>query len=130
MCRWPSRKKEQVSGIWMNRQAIIWQNAPSFYHIFSNRALDEVLSEQQQASLRIGADHIGLRTSGVMLDKEETKLWRNALTRNMTDRGLWQVNERMYPLFGAHYSVPLLICLPILFPVNMKCGFCMCRIIS
>ena len=29
-----SRKKEQVSGIWMNRQAIIWQNAPSFFIIF------------------------------------------------------------------------------------------------
>ena len=45
------RKKERASGIWMNRQTIIWQNAPSFYHIFSNRTLDEVLSEEQQARL-------------------------------------------------------------------------------
>ena len=103
-----SRKKEQVSGIWMNRQAIIWQNAPSFYHIFSNRALDEVLSEQQQASLRIGADHIGLRTGEVGLSLEETKLWRNALTRNMTDRGLWQVNEQNVSIIrGALFRAPV-----------------------
>ena len=103
-----SRKKEQVSGIWMNRQAIIWQNAPSFYHIFSNRALDEVLSEQQQASLRIGADHIGLRTGEVGLSLEETKLWRNALTRNMTDRGLWQVNEQNVSIIrGTLFRAPV-----------------------
>ena len=31
-----SRRKQQVSGIWMNMNTIVWQNAPSFYHIFSN----------------------------------------------------------------------------------------------
>ena len=46
-----SRKKELVSGIWMNRKTVVWQNAPSFYHIFSNRALDEVLSAEQTESL-------------------------------------------------------------------------------
>ena len=103
-----SRKKEQVSGIWMNRQTIIWQDAPSFYHIFSNRALNSVLSEQQQASLQIGADHIGLRTSDAGLNPEETKLWRSALTRNMTDRGLWQVNEQNVSIIrGALFRAPV-----------------------
>ena len=103
-----SRKKEQVSGIWMNRQAIIWQNAPSFYYIFSNRALDEVLSEQQQASLNVGADHIGLRTGEAGLSLEEIKLWRSALTRNMTDRGLWQVNEQNVSIIrGALFRAPV-----------------------
>ena len=30
-----SRKKEQVSGIWINRQTVNWKNAPSFYHLYS-----------------------------------------------------------------------------------------------
>ena len=102
------RKKERASGIWMNRQTIIWQNAPSFYHIFSNRTLDEVLSEEQQARLRIGAEHIGLRTGEAMLDKEKAKLWRNALTRNMTDRGLWQLNENYVSIIrGALFRAPV-----------------------
>ena len=102
------RKKERASGIWMNRQTIIWQNAPSFYHIFSNRTLDEVLSEEQRARLRIGAEHIGLRSSEVMLDKEKAKLWRNALTRNMTDRGLWQLNENYVSIIrGALFRAPV-----------------------
>ena len=102
------RKKERASGIWMNRQTIIWQNAPSFYHIFSNRTLDEVLSEEQQARLRIGAEHIGLRTSEVMLDKEKAKSWRNALTRNMAERGLWKLNERNVSIMrGALFRAPV-----------------------
>ena len=102
------RKKERASGIWMNRQTIIWQNAPSFYHIFSNRTLDEVLSEEQQARLRLGAAHIGLRTGEAMLDKEKAKLWRNALTRNMTDRGLWQLNENYVSIIrGALFRAPV-----------------------
>lgn len=102
------RKKERASGIWMNRQTIIWQNAPSFYHIFSNRTLDEVLSEEQQARLRIGAEHIGLRTSEVMLDKEKAKAWRSALTRNMTERGLWKLNERNVSIIrGALFRAPV-----------------------
>ena len=92
----------------MNRQTIIWQNAPSFYHIFSNRPLDEVLSEKQQASLRIGPEHIGLRAVEARLTNEEAKLWRGALTRNMTERGLWQLNEKNVSIIrGALFRAPV-----------------------
>jgi uncharacterized protein (TIGR02186 family) len=102
------RKKERASGIWMNKQTIVWQNSPSFYHIFSNRTLDKVLSRDQQVRLRIGAEHIGLRTSKVMLDKEKAKAWRSALTRNMTERGLWKLNERNVSIMrGALFRAPV-----------------------
>ena len=102
------RKKERASGIWMNKQTIVWQNSPSFYHIFSNRTLDKVLSKDQQVRLRIGAEHIGLRTSEVMLDKEKAKAWRSALTRNMTERGLWKLNERNVSIMrGALFRAPV-----------------------
>lgn len=102
------RKKERASGIWMNKQTIVWQNAPSFYHIFSNRKLDTVLSKDQQGRLRIGAEHIGLRTSEVMLDKEKAKAWRSALTRNMAERGLWKLNERNVSIMrGALFRAPV-----------------------
>ena len=102
------RKKERASGIWMNKQTIVWQNTPSFYHIFSNRTLDKVLSEDQQVRLRIGAEYIGLRTSEVMLDKEKAKVWLSALTRNMTARGLWELNERNVSIMrGALFRAPV-----------------------
>ena len=102
------RKKERASGIWMNKQTIVWQNAPSFYHIFSNRKLDKVLSKDQQVRLRIGAEHIGLRNSEVMLDKEKAKAWRSALTRNMAERGLWKLNERNVSIMrGALFRAPV-----------------------
>ena len=37
-----SRKKERISGIWINRQTINWKNAPSFYHILSSRPIDQI----------------------------------------------------------------------------------------
>ena len=103
-----SRKKELVSGIWMNRQTVVWQNAPSFYHIFSNRPLDEVLSAKQQKALRIGAAHLGLRTGDLRLSAADTTLWRDALARNMTARGLWQVNDEQVSIIrGALFRAPV-----------------------
>ena len=102
------RKKERASGIWMNKQTILWQNAPSFYHIFSNRALDEILSEEQQANLHIGAEHIGLRSSEAILDEEKVTLWRRALIRSMTERGLWHLNEKNVSIIrGALFRAPV-----------------------
>ena len=111
------RKKERASGIWMNKQTIVWQNAPSFYHIFSNRTLDKVLSKDQQVRLRIGAENIGLRTSEVMLDKEKAKAWRSALTRNMAERGLWRLNERNVSIMGG-----ALFRAPVYLPANIVPG--------
>ena len=103
-----SRKKELVSGIWMNRKTVVWQNAPSFYHIFSNRALDEVLSADQQKLLRIGADNLGLRTGDVRLNPADLRVWRGALARNMTARGLWQVNDGQVSIIrGALFRTPV-----------------------
>ena len=103
-----SRRKELVSGIWMNRQTVVWQNAPSFYHIFSNRPLDEVLSAGQQKTLRIGAANLGLRTSDVRLNAEDMTVWRDALARNMTARGLWQINDEQVSIIrGALFRTPV-----------------------
>ena len=103
-----SRKKELVSGIWMNRKTVVWQNAPSFYHIFSNRALNEVLSPDKQQALRIGADNLGLRTADLKQSDEEMRLWRRALARNMTTRGLWQVNDEQVSIIrGALFRTPV-----------------------
>ena len=55
-----SRKKERVSGIWINTQTVQWRNAPSFYHILSSRPLTQILSDDKLKELRIGYQHLGL----------------------------------------------------------------------
>ena len=106
--RLASRKKEPVSGIWMNRKTVVWQNAPSFYHIFSNRALDEVLSAEQQKALRIGADNLGLRSADLRPSDEDLGLWLRALARNMAARGLWQINDEQVSIIrGALFRTPV-----------------------
>ena len=66
------------------------------------------MSKDQQVRLRIGAENIGLRTSEPMLDKEKAKAWRSALTRNMTERGLWKFNEGNVSIIqGALFRTPV-----------------------
>ena len=67
-----------------------------------------MLSREQLTSLQIGPEHIGLRTGNVGLTKKEAALWREALIRNMTERGLWQVNEQNVSIIrGALFRTPV-----------------------
>ena len=36
------RRKEKRAGIWVNGETFIWQQAPSFYHMFSTNQLDAI----------------------------------------------------------------------------------------
>ncbi len=88
-----SRKKEQVSGIWINRQTVNWKNAPSFYHLYSTRPIKEILSPASQSDLSIGYRNLGLKPQKLRLPENELAGWLEALNRNMIDRGLWQRHD-------------------------------------
>ena len=88
-----SRKKEQVSGIWINRQTVNWKNAPSFYHLYSTRPIKEILSPASQSDLSIGYRNLGLKPQKLRLPENELASWIEALNRNMIDRGLWQRHD-------------------------------------
>ncbi|MGC6516443.1 MAG: TIGR02186 family protein [Candidatus Puniceispirillaceae bacterium] len=85
-----TRRKEKVSGIWINTESVIWKNAPSYYQIFSNRPLSDIISVSEQNRLKIGYKHLPLTTQPTSLSKEEVDgEWRDALARTMNDANLW-----------------------------------------
>ena len=99
-----SRKKERVSGIWINTQTVQWRNAPSFYHLFSTRPLTEIAGSEALGDARIGADTLGLRMaqaaggnnghgagddSVIGAPVAGTAAQTEGLARNMTRMGLW-----------------------------------------
>lgn len=88
-----SRRKERVSGIWINRETVNWKNAPSFYHILSSRPVADIASDQLQADLKIGYRHLGLRAAEPLADGQNVRDWQDALYRNMTGKGLWRTEE-------------------------------------
>ena len=112
-----SRKKEQVSGIWINRQTVNWKNAPSFYHLYSTRPIKEILSPASQSDLSIGYRNLGLKPQKLRLPENELAGWIEALNRNMIDRGLWQHHDG-----GVSINRGVLFRTPVTLPANILPG--------
>jgi uncharacterized protein (TIGR02186 family) len=84
------RRKDRVSGIWVNREAVEWQQIPSYYHLFSNRPLDQIMPAADRKRLRIGPENLRfVRAAGKAGGGAEQAEWRAALIRNMQEAGLW-----------------------------------------
>ena len=106
-----TRRKEKVGGIWVNTAAVTWKNAPSYYQIFSNRSLDDIISSSEQDRLKIGYKHLPLLTEETSLSKDALDSeWRDALARTMNNANLWRTHDNAVSLTrGALFrlDVPL-----------------------
>ncbi len=112
-----SRKKEQVSGIWVNTQTVMWQNVPSFYRLLSTRPKDRILSEALQAEYRIGQDYIPLQSEIAFIFQLERREWQEALQRNMRALGLWETRDGDVELIqGSLFRAPIIM------PANIMPG--------
>lgn len=55
------RQKSKVAGIWVNRDAVIFDSVPGYYAVLSNRPLDEIASASVLGRNRIGLEHLDFR---------------------------------------------------------------------
>lgn len=108
-----SRKKQRVSGIWINTSSVLWKNAPSYYHILSSEPISSILTDTARDRYEIGYDYLPLRwDSGTIPNKIVRDVWKPALARNMNDSGLWAVHEGEVKilrdaLFRASVALPV-----------------------
>lgn len=102
-----TRRKEKVGGIWVNTEAVIWKNAPSYYQIFSNRPLSDILTDSEQNRLKVGYQHLPLTTEPTELSKADLSgPWLHALARTMGDANLWREDgEAVSVMRGALFRV-------------------------
>ena len=80
--RLAQRRRDKVAGIWVNVETNIWENAPSFYHVFSTRPIAEIATPDTLRAARIGARSLPLeftRQGGAQNAHEESA---NATTAN------------------------------------------------
>ena len=101
------RRKEKKAGIWVNVETFIWQQAPSFYHMFSTAAFDRIADADVRRSAEIGPASGGLMlVAGTNVNRgyegggdertttaeptRGTSEQEAGLRRNMTANGLWQ----------------------------------------
>ena len=106
-----TRRKDKVGGIWVNTQSVIWKNAPSYYQIFSNRALDKIIPTSEQNRLKIGYRHLPLLTRETDIAPADlNSTWRDALARTLTAANLWKTHDDAVTMTGGalfRLDVPL-----------------------
>ena len=122
------RRKEQRAGIWVNVETWVWQQVPSFYHIFATRQLDEIATRDALMNVGIGRSALELKlvagesgggnghgggaptaTNGAIIVGTEAQT--ADLDRNMQGIGLWAKQENAIStqqdmLFRANLALP------------------------
>lgn len=101
------RKKEKIGGIWVNNENQTIRNIPGYYVLGSTRPVDEFLSEEKQKELGLGLDNLTFANA----NNEEYPEYKEALIRNMKDRGLYletsgNVTVKNEILFRANLAFP------------------------
>lgn len=76
------RRKEQVAGLWINRQEVHFATVPSFYHVLSGEPLNAWLSADMRRNYEIGTDFLDIRPIGAE-SPAEGAAFREALIRNL-----------------------------------------------
>lgn len=87
------RRKERVSGIWINRQSMTFPRAPTFYAVAASDALSEIVPETVARKYQIGLDHLVLTPAGSP-PAARVRLYRSSLIRNMIKRDLYKPGLR------------------------------------
>jgi len=121
------RRKEQRAGIWINGETVIWQQAPSFYHMFSTSGFDAIAEPAALKKAMVGplsanlqfvrggrggdAGHADTETSSTGPVEAGTGDKQEGLRRNMEANGLWRtmpssIVTQQDMLFRAGLALP------------------------
>ncbi len=76
------RRKEQLAGVWLNRDPVRFEGVLGFYALAATRPIYDIASEPLLARLEIGTEHIRFKTASG-LDDSVLEPYRKAIVRNM-----------------------------------------------
>ena len=110
------RRKDRVVGIWMNQDAVEFQDAPSFYLVASSRPLDEIAPKNFRELHQIGLDVLRL-TPTAARPENEIEPFREALVRNRRREGLYSDSTDAMKFLGKR-----LFSTSVHFPANVPEG--------
>ena len=85
-------RKARVLGIWVNADSRVFENAPAYLAVLSNRPLEEITSAETLRRLQLGLDNISLpqRASVNIADAASDDPFRVAFIKIKTDHELYR----------------------------------------
>ena len=106
------RKKEKVAGVWVNKDAVTFDDVPGYYAVASSRPLSEITSAELMDRDSIGIDHLKLpviNDGGMAPDTVAD--FRAAIIRQQRQAHLYSSNPHgvtllAQTLFRANFAFP------------------------
>jgi uncharacterized protein (TIGR02186 family) len=112
-------RKQSFFGIWVNADFRVFENAPSYLAVLSNRPLDAIANRQLLRRLQLGLDNVLLlqRASPEIADASRDDPFRQAFLQLQTDHKLYRENPT-----GVTFLTPALYQASIPLPAEAPIG--------
>jgi uncharacterized protein (TIGR02186 family) len=112
-------RKERVLGIWVNADSRVFENAPAYLAVLSNRPLDAITSAELLRRLQLGLDNVPLpqRASFNIADSSSDDPFRVAFIKLKADQGLYREVSN-----GVTFLTPALFRASIPLPAEVAIG--------
>lgn len=109
--RMAQRRKDKVAGIWVNVETNIWENAPSFYHVYTTRLIDQIADFETLTASGIGTASLDLKVAperkrnsddrdATPAEPLDATAMTGTLIRNLQNMGLWKIHHAGIKVLG------------------------------
>ena len=112
-------RKERVLGIWVNYESRVFENAPSYLAVLTNRPLPAIANADTLRRLQLGLDNIALpqRSDPASADASTTDTFRKAFIKLKDEHGLYRQEAN-----GVTFLTPALFRASIALPAEVPVG--------
>jgi uncharacterized protein (TIGR02186 family) len=112
-------RKERVLGIWVNYESRVFENAPSYLAVLTNRPLEAITNAETLRRLQLGLDNIALpqRTDPAPADDVRSETFRKAFVKLKDEHGLYRQESN-----GVTFLTPALFQASIALPAEVPTG--------
>jgi uncharacterized protein (TIGR02186 family) len=110
-------RKERVLGIWVNYESRVFENAPSYLAVLTNRPLEAITGAGTLRRLQLGFDNITLPQRNASADDASGEIFRKAFLKIKDDHGLYRQESN-----GVTFLTPALFQASIALPAEVPTG--------
>ena len=112
-------RKQRMLGIWVNYESRVFENAPSYLAVLTNRPLEAITGAETLRRLQLGLDNIALpqRTDSNPAEGALQETFRQAFLKLNDEHGLYRQESN-----GVTFLTPALFRASIDLPANVPTG--------
>ena len=102
------RRKDQVFGVWMNRQSLTFENVPAYYRIGSSVPIQRLAAKDILKQHKIGVDTMRFETAEKtdQLKSFQDAMIRNKKAQNLYSKDILPVTHIDKNFFRAQFNIP------------------------